>query len=140
MAITLEELLGRATAGRELNSVEPFRPSWFYNLLEDPFWIWCHYHAPAAEKLDETTLFDRYRMAQGVVWEEQYVAARFPGAFRIEASWGVEALRETLAAMLRGERVIHGGALWRLGDEIYGKVADRWGQVASGCARQEGRF
>ncbi len=121
MPITLEELLRRATAGRELNSVEPFRPSWFYNLLEDPFWIWCHYHAPAAEKLDETTLFDRYRMAQGVVWEEKYVAARFPGAFRIDASWGVEPLRDTLAAMLRGERVIHGGALWRLGDEICGK-------------------
>jgi len=93
----------------------------FYQLLEDPFWVWCEYHAPDHERVDEETLFERHRMQQGNIWEEQYVESNFPDAYRVESRWGLDAVRETIAAMLRGESAIHGGALWLLGNEVYGK-------------------
>ena len=90
-------------------------------MIDDPFWVWCEYHAPAEERLDETTLFDQYLMQQGNVWEDQYVRGTFPDAYVVRASWGEAALRETLEAMLRGKAAIHGGALWLLGEDVYGK-------------------
>jgi uncharacterized protein len=121
VTVDLETILERATSGRELDKARVFRPSWFYNLIEDPFWIWCEYHAPAHERVDETTLFDQHRMELGNLWEAQYVAENFPTAYVVQSHWGLQALRETIAAMLRGESAIHGGALWLLGEDVYGK-------------------
>jgi predicted RecB family nuclease len=121
MTSDLETILERATSGKQLDKARIFRPTWFYSLIEDPFWIWCQYHAPADESVDETTPFDQHRMQQGNVWEDQYLKANFPDAYKVESRWGLEAVRETITAMLAGESAIHGGALWLLGDDIYGK-------------------
>jgi len=117
----LEIILQRATSGRSLDKARVFQPSWFYNLIEDPFWIWCEYHAPAHERVEEETLYERHRMQQGVLWEAQYVAENFPEAYEVKSNWGLEAVRETIGALLAGERVVHGGALWLLGEDVYGK-------------------
>ena len=94
----------------------------FYSMLKDPFSIWCEYHAPEHERVDEATLFDRHRMQMGNEWEDRYVANNFPNAHVIKSQWGEDALRETLMAMLHGDSAISGGALWLLGEEIYGKA------------------
>ncbi len=122
MKSILSNLLERATGGRDLANCNLFRPSWFYNMLEDPFWLWCEYHALPSERVDETTAYDRHRMEQGNIWEDRYVSAIFPEAYRVESPWGVTALDETLQAMMRGESVIQGGALWLLSEEVYGKA------------------
>ena len=119
MTSDLETILERATSGKQLDKARIFRPTWFYSLIEDPFWIWCQYHAPADESVDETTPFDQHRMQQGNVWEDQYLKANFPDAYKVESRWGLEAVRETITAMLAGESAIHGGALWLLGEDIY---------------------
>jgi uncharacterized protein len=117
----LETILERATSGRPLDKARVFRPSWFYPMIEDPFWIWCEYHAPEHERVDETTPFDQHRMQLGNLWEDRYVAENFPNAHEVGARWGLGAVRETIGAMLRGESAIHGGALWLLGEDVYGK-------------------
>lgn len=122
MAVELNTLTSRATSGLTLQSELVFRPSWFYFMDQDPFWLWCHYHAPQSEQVDDTTRFDKYRMQLGDEWENRYVTLNFPDAYHVQARWGKEALKETLAAMLRGEQVIHGAALWLLGEEVYGKA------------------
>ncbi|MBW2541011.1 MAG: TM0106 family RecB-like putative nuclease [Deltaproteobacteria bacterium] len=122
MTADLEIILQRATSGLALDEGRIFRPSWFYSMLRDSFWIWCHYHAPDCERVDETTLYDRHRMQQGNVWEGRYVAENFPAAYEVESRWGLEAVRETIGAMLAGESIIHGGALWLLGEDVYGKA------------------
>ena len=122
LAVSLQELIERATAGKELDRNRVFRPSWFYPLIEDPFWLWCEYRAPSEERFDETTAFNRHRMQLGSEWEDRYVSNNFPTAHVIESRWGEAALRETLDAMLRGESAISGGALWLLGEGIYGKA------------------
>ena len=121
MTADLETILERATSGQTLDKGRIFRPSWFYSMIKDPFWIWCEYHAPGSERVDEETLFDHHRMQQGNVWEDQYVDENFPNAYEVESRWGLEAVRETIGAMLRGESTIHGGALWLLGEDVYGK-------------------
>jgi predicted RecB family nuclease len=122
LAIALLELIERATAGKILDRNRVFRPSWFYPLIEDPFWLWCEYHAPSEAQFDETTAFNRYRMQLGNEWEETYVSNHFPAAHVIQSRRGEAALRETLEAMLRGESAISGGALWLLGEDIYGRA------------------
>ena len=122
MSVDLPELFERATAGKQLDRERIFRPSWFYSIIEDPFWIWCEYYAPPEARVDETTAYQQYLMQQGNEWEDRYVASQFPKAYVIQSRWGEEALRETLSAMLRGEDAISGGALWLLAEEVYGKA------------------
>jgi len=122
MAIDLQNILNRATAGKRLRRSRVFRPSWFYCLTRDPFWLWCEYFAPKEKRFDETTRYDRYRMQQGVEWEDRYVRERFPNAYEVTSRWGLPALQETIQAMIRGEPAIHGAALWLLGESVYGKA------------------
>lgn len=122
MAIEVATLMQRATGGRPLEPERLFHPSWFRHIDEDPFWLWCHYHGPAEEQCDETTRFHKYQWEQGNEWEQRYVARTFPDAYRVRATWGIDALRETCEAMLRGETAICGAAMWLLGEEAYGKA------------------
>ena len=122
MTADLNTILDRATAGRQLDKDRVFRPSWFYFIVQDPFWIWCHYHTPFTQQVDETTRFDEHRMKAGVAWEDRYVAENFPDAYVVRSKWGEQSLRETIEAMLCGESAIHGAALWLLGEDVYGKA------------------
>lgn len=61
-------------------------------------------------------------MQEGNDWEAQYVEGDFPEAYAVEATWGVEVVRETLGAMLAGKSTIHGAALWLLGEDVYGQA------------------
>jgi uncharacterized protein len=119
--ITIEELIQRATAGRKFNRHILFRPSLCYYLLKDPFWIWCEYHAPKEEAVDEITNYEKLRMQQGVEYEERWVKANFPDAVEIKPGFGFAALRNTFQAMLAGAPAIYQPQLWNLGEETYGK-------------------
>ncbi|MCH2131187.1 MAG: TM0106 family RecB-like putative nuclease [Pirellulaceae bacterium] len=122
MAVSFETILSRATAGKPLQRSQIFKPSWFYFMTQDPFWVWCEYHAPKSRRLDETSRFDQFRMDGGGRWEDQYVAHQYPNAYQVQAPWGSPALHETIRAMLRGETAIHGAALWLLGYNVYGQA------------------
>ncbi|HEX9452941.1 MAG TPA: TM0106 family RecB-like putative nuclease, partial [Candidatus Binatia bacterium] len=119
--ITLEALIQRATAGRKFNRHTLFRPSLSYYLLKDPFWLWCEHHAPKSEAVDETTRYEKLRMQQGVEYEERWVKANFPNALEIKPSFGFDALKNTLRAMLDGVPAIYQPQLWDLGQDTYGK-------------------
>lgn len=119
--ITLEELIRRATAGRKFNRHKLFRPSLSYYLINDPYWLWCEYHAPKAEAVDETTRYEELRMRQGVEHEKRWVAANFPHAVEIKPGFGFEALKNTFRAMLDGAAAIYQPQLWDLGRDSYGK-------------------
>jgi len=119
--LTVEALIERATGGQKFNRHALFRPSLTYYLLKDPFWVWCEYHAPKEEAVDETTRYDELRMQQGVAHEEQWVAANFPDAVKIEPGFGFDALKNTLRAILDGAPAIYQPQLWDLERESYGK-------------------
>ena len=119
---TLEQLLQRATGGLRLDRRTVFRPSMTYQVLHDPFWVWCEYHAPRSEAVDETTRYQKLLMQQGVEFEHAWIQKHYPDAVTIEPPFGLEALRNTLQAMLAGTRVIAQPQLWDLSGESYGKA------------------
>jgi predicted RecB family nuclease len=119
--LTIEQLVQRATGGEKFNRHNLFRPSLTYYLLKDPFWLWCEYHAPKAEAIDETTRYDELRMEHGIEHEVRWVRANFPAAVEIKPGFGFDALKNTFRAMLDGARVIYQPQLWDLRQETYGK-------------------
>ena len=120
--MTLPDLLQRATGGQKLNRRTVFRPSLAYQLLHDPFWIWCEYHAPRSEAVDETTRYQKIRMQQGVEFEHAWIQEHYPDAVKIEPAFGFAALKNTLEAILAGVPVITQPQLWDLQGESYGKA------------------
>lgn len=119
--VTIEELIQRATAGQRPEPRAVFRPSLVYQVLHDPFWIWCEYHAPRAEAVDETSRYDELRLQRGVEYEQAWVREHFPHALRVVPDFGLEALRNTLQAMREGVPAIYQPQVWDLGGETYGK-------------------
>ena len=119
--MTVEDLIQRATGGRKLDRQSIFRPSQVYKVLRDPFWIWCQYHAPPSEAVDETSRYDEMRFQLGSEHEEAWVSQHYPDAFKITPDFGFEALKNTMRAMLDGVSAIYQPHLWDLGGETYGK-------------------
>ncbi len=117
----LEELIRRATSGKKLDRHVLFRPSLVYQVLRDPFWIWCEYHAPRSEAMDETDRYDEMRWQRGIEYEQAWVRDHYPDAARVAPDFGFEALRNSLQAMLDGVKAIYQPQLWDLGGESYGK-------------------
>ncbi len=130
--VTVEELIRRATSRRKFDANTLFKPSLVYQVLKDPLWLWCEYHAPRAEAVDETRRYDRLRQQWGIEHEEAWVRQHYPDAVKIAPQFGFEALRSTLSAMVRGFRAIYQPQLWNLGGETYGRGDllvrdDTWG-------------
>lgn len=119
--INIDELTKRATSNKDIDSSKLFRPSDFYKLLNQPFWIWCRYHAPKEEEKEE---IDRHRdllMQKGVDYEEKWVKANYPQASEVKVPYGIEAIKETLNLMIKGADVIYQPHLSFLEKYIYGK-------------------
>lgn len=119
--ITFNDLLKRATSNKTIDSSRLFKPSDFYKLLNDPFWIWCKYHAPKEEGREEIDRHKDIRMDQGVEFEKAWVAKTYPQAVEVKAYYGIEAIKETLSLMMKGVDIIYQPHLSFLEKEIYGK-------------------
>ena len=117
----LRALLDRATSGERIHGRPRLRPSLVDKVLRDPFWVWCQYHAPKAEAVNEVGRYERMRYRRGVEHEDAWVAAHHPDALAIRPDFGYEALARTLRAMLEGAPAIHQPQLWDLGRDIYGR-------------------
>ncbi len=116
----LESLIQRATSGRTVNRDRMFKPSLTYAVMNDPYTVWCDYHAPREEAVDETTTYDELRMKWGLEYEARWVREHHPYAVEIHPRWGVEALKATLKAMLDGASAIYQPQLWDLQRDMYG--------------------
>lgn len=119
--MTVDELVQRATKGRKFNRHLLFRPSLVYQILHDPFWIWCEHHAPKNEAVNETTRYDEMRFQRGLEFEQAWLRENYPDAIKIEPDFGFEALRNTFQAMIQRAAAIYQPQLWDLGRESYGK-------------------
>ena len=117
----LRALLDRATAGERVHRRPRLRPSLADKVLRDPFWVWCQYHAPRAEAVNEVGRYEQMRYRRGVEHEDAWVAAHYPGALAVRPDFGQEALVRTLRAMLEGVPAIHQPQLWDLGRDVYGR-------------------
>lgn len=119
--VRLRELLDRATSGERVHRRSRFSPSLVDKVLRDPFWVWCHYHAPKAEAVNEVGRYEQMRYRRGIEHEDAWVAAHHPDALGVRPDFGHEALTRTLRAMLEGVPAIHQPQLWDLGRDVYGR-------------------
>jgi RNase H-like protein len=85
--ITVEELIQRATRGRQFDRHKLFRPSLSYYLLKDPFWLWCEHHAPKDEAVDETTRYEELRMQRGVEYAYHWTDFEIHQMRRVIGRW-----------------------------------------------------
>ena len=90
-------------------------------MLRDPFWVWCQYHAPKAEAVNEVGRYEQMRYRRGVEHEDAWVSGRYPDALAIRPDFGHAALVRTLRAMLEGVPAIHQPQLWDLGRDVCGR-------------------
>jgi predicted RecB family nuclease len=120
--VVLEELIQRATSGQKLDRHVLFRPSLVYRVLKDPFWIWCEYHAPRSEAVDETSRYDEMRWQRGIEHEQSWIREHYADAIQVAPDFGFEALKNTLKMMLEGVTAISQAQLWDLGGKSYGKA------------------
>ena len=117
----LRALLDRATSGERIHGRPRLRPSLVDKVLRDPFWVWCQYHVPRSEAVNEVGRYEQMRFRRGVEHEDAWVAAHYPHALAIKPDFGYEALARTLRAMLEGVPAIHQPQLWELGRDVYGR-------------------
>ena len=117
----LRALLDRATSGERIHGRPRFRPSLADKVLRDPFWVWCQYHVPRSEAVNEVGRYEQMRFRRGVEHEDAWVARHYPHALAIKPDFGYEALARTLRAMLEGVPAIHQPQLWELGRDVYGR-------------------
>lgn len=117
---TLEELIRKATAGLDPNTIGYFRSSDFYCLLADPFSIWCNFHAPKSEMVAETDRHKELELSQGNLFEENLVQQLYPGAVLVKDT-NRQALVNTLELMLNGVPYIYQPHLWLLGEDLRGR-------------------
>ncbi|MBI2891707.1 MAG: TM0106 family RecB-like putative nuclease [Nitrospirae bacterium] len=92
-----------------------------YHLLKDPFWIWCGYHAPREEAVEEESRYDEMKMQRGSEYEEAWVKEHYPNAVKVQPEFGLAALQDTIRLMLEGTPAIYQPQLWHLRGEMYGK-------------------
>ena len=117
----LRALLDRATSGERIHGRPRLRPSLVDKVLRDPFWVWCQYHVPRSEAVNEVGRYEQMRFRRGVEHEDAWVATHYPDALAIKPDFGYEALARTLRAMLEGVPAIHQPQLWDLGRDVYGR-------------------
>ncbi|MFQ5656794.1 MAG: TM0106 family RecB-like putative nuclease [Candidatus Methylomirabilales bacterium] len=119
--MTVQEFIQRATGGRRLDFSKLFHPALVYQVLFDPFCLWCDFHAPLSEAVDETGRYEEIRWLGGIEYEKAWVREHYPDAAHIAPHFGFEALRKTLQAMVEGAMAIYEPQLWDLEREMYGK-------------------
>ncbi|OQA86508.1 MAG: hypothetical protein BWY28_02333 [bacterium ADurb.Bin236] len=118
----INTFIERATGGKEPDRNSMFRPSMIYDLLHDPFKVWCEFHAPKDQAVDEVSRYDEIKMRRGVEYENAWVAEHCPGFRKIEPEYGVQAMKNSIQAMMEGIPAIHAPQLWLLSEGIYGKA------------------
>ena len=99
-----------------------FNASRMYTLLEDPFSIWCAFHAPREEAVPEANRYENLKIRTDRHTRDEWIKKEFQGVVFISAGDETERFKNTLAAMARGESAIANALLWNLPENTCGSV------------------
>ena len=117
----VNQLFTTFSAGRTPGS-EDFNASRLFTLLEDPFSIWCNFHAPQEEAVPEPNRYENLKIRTDRSARDGWIREEFPTVFFVTAQDDTERFKNTLAAMARGETAIANASLWNLQEHVYGGV------------------
>jgi len=114
-------LFTQFSAGRTPDKTD-FNASKMFSLLEDPFGIWCSFHAPSEEAVLEQNRYENLKIRTDRHSRDNWIREHFPGCVFIEATNDTERFQNTLRAMAQGQHTIVNAALWNLPQNVYGAV------------------
>ncbi len=117
-----KQLFDNFSAGRTPGQ-EDLPAGKMYQILEDPFGLWCHFHAPKNEAVEEPNLYENLRGKTDRLIREHWIYDHCKNPVIITGADNEKFLK-TLEAMQNGADGIIGGTLWDLREKegIYGGV------------------
>ena len=114
-------LFARFSAGRTPDKSD-FNASKMFSLLEDPFSIWCDFHAPKEEAVPEQNHYENLKIHTDRHSRDEWIREHFPGVEFIFATNDSERFQNTLRARAAGKNAIVNASLWDLPQNVYGAV------------------
>ncbi len=121
MQKTFEFVLKKALAGKTPDKEECFRTQLMFPLTRDPFWVWCEYHAPREEAVEEGSGYDHTLRHWANDHRKDWVRSRHPKAVWVPPAFALDHFKATLKAMFDGAPAIRSPHLWTLGKKMIGQ-------------------
>ncbi|WP_424244517.1 uncharacterized protein Dip510_001768 [Elusimicrobium posterum] len=122
----LEQIYNTFSAGRKPDDKSDFSASKMYSLLEDPFGIWCDFHAPADAAVVEINRYENLKIRTDRSNKDSWILTHYPETVFIKSDRDVEEPKDrfykTLEAMAAGAQAIAGAALWDLPENVFGSA------------------
>ena len=115
----LQTLFDTFSAGRTPGKLD-FNASKMFSLLEDPFGVWCSFHAPEDQAVYETNRYENLKVRTDRNTRDEWIKQQFPDAVFISGENESERFKNTLCAMARGESAIVNALLWDLPQSVFG--------------------
>jgi uncharacterized protein len=109
----VEDIFNKFSASR-VPGKDDFHAGKMFLLLQDPFGMWCSYHAPAEEAVEEPNLYENMRGRADRSNRDEWIARHCETIVSVTGSDEAERFRKTLEAMARGAQGIIGATLWDL--------------------------
>ena len=101
----LDTLYNTLSAGRTPGK-QDFNASKMFSLLEDPFGIWCFFHAPKEESVNEINRYENLKVRTDRNARDAWIKEEFPDVVFISGETDAERFKNTLKAMLEGKNAI----------------------------------
>lgn len=119
----IEEVFNKFSAGR-MPTQQDFNAGKFFLLLQDPFGLWCNYHAPKEAAVKEENLYEDLRSKTDRDIRDTWIHQHCATTVVINASSEIERFKQTLQAMAQGVEGIIGANLCDFTEPIgcYGGV------------------
>lgn len=117
----INTLFTRFSSGRTPDKTD-FNASKMFSLLEDPFGIWCSFHAPQEEAVQELNRYENLKVRTDRNNRDHWIREHFPGVEFIRAENDTDRFLGTLRAMAEGKAAIANAALWNLPKNVYGSI------------------
>lgn len=117
----LERLYNTLSAGRTPGK-QDFNASKMFSLLEDPFGIWCSFHAPKEEAVNEVNRYENLKVRTDRNARDAWIKEEFPQVVFVSGETDAERFKNTLKAMLEGQSAIANAVLWNLPENVYGSI------------------
>lgn len=118
-----DELFTKFSAGRH-PSQDDFHAGKMFLLLQDPFGMWCSYHAPKDAAVEEPNIYESLRGKTDRSNRDDWIKEHCKDTVLITGSGDGERFQKTLDAMARGVDGIISAVLWDLRSTpgMYGSV------------------
>ena len=115
------DLFAKFSAGRTPDKSD-FNASKMFSLLEDPFGVWCSFHAPTEEAVPEANHYENLKVRTDRHSRDEWIRAHFSDVEFISATNDTERFQNTLRAMGQGKSTIVNASLWNLPQHVYGAI------------------